>query len=164
MAQSPCVLEGNIDVCIVLCGVNDAAGYIGSDFYAFHVVEIAELLRSHGVFPVILEVPEFGIETSSSISWLGAFRRHAMRWVLHGGERDVIPAYRNKLRLALRDRLPTRAYELVSFDPVCTDHTGARDLYTQDLCHLSQAGIARLATVLMKPIGQWRTAAECGNE
>lgn len=146
------VLVGDTDLCVVVCGVNDTAGYIGADFYSFHVAEIAKLLQSHGVFPIILEVPEFGIQESSSISFLGACRRIAMRWILHAGERDVITAYRDALRSTLQADLPSSAYKLVSFGSVCEDYTQARHLYTKDMCHLSTDGLSRLAAVLSDEI------------
>jgi len=142
------ILSDDFDYCVVVCGVNDTGGYIGADFYSFHVAGIAELLDHHGVFPIILEVPEFGIEESASISFLGAARRIAMRWLLHAGERDVIPAYRDALPPALEAGLPPDAYKLVSFGTVCEDYIQARHLYTKDLCHLSNDRLSRLGAAL----------------
>lgn len=143
------------DVCIVVAGVNDTFGYIGSDFYAHHMVLIVQSLRDRGVFPFILEVPEFGIEEVESRNPFGYLRRRVMRFLYHDGRTDVIAEYRSALDTALAARFSPDEYVIVRFDSVSRDYRIDRHIFEDDLAHLNSDGRKRLASSLSESIDAW---------
>lgn len=101
-----------VDICVVIAGVNDTSSYIGADFYAHHVSLIVDSLRKRGIFPFILEVPEFGIEEAESKNPIGFLRRHLMRIVYHAGKVDVINDYRVSLNKILTEKFQPDQYAI----------------------------------------------------
>lgn len=125
---------------VVLAGVNDSQGYIGADHYSHHVRLIVEALSRRGIFPLVVELPEYGIEQARSSDPLGRVRRRMMRMVYHHDQVDVIPMYRSALAKNLQESLPADSYRIIDFDPVATDFNRSRDLYLPDAIHLSEKG------------------------
>ena len=60
--SSNSILNGEFDLVVVVAGVNDIASRIGKDFYSFHIDKIVDQLNKCDILPVILTIPEFGIE------------------------------------------------------------------------------------------------------
>jgi lysophospholipase L1-like esterase len=134
-----------VHVAVVIAGVNDSQGYIGADHYAHHVVLTAEALRQRGIFPMVVELPEYGIEHATSSDPLGQVRRRLMRRIYHDDRVDVIPMYRAALAQALAPRLDRGQVDLIDFDPVTADFHRSRDLFLPDAIHLSEKGRRALA-------------------
>ncbi len=134
-----------VHAAVVIAGVNDSQGYIGADHYAHHVTLIAEALRRRGIFPMVVELPEYGIEHATSSDPLGQVRRRLMRRIYHGDRVDVIPMYRAALEQALAPRLARGQVDLIDFDPVTADFHRSRDLFLPDAIHLSEKGRRVLA-------------------
>jgi hypothetical protein len=143
-----------VHAAVVIVGVNDSSAYIGSDFYTHHVGLIVRALQQRGVFPFVLELPEFGIEVVESRNPIGYTRRHLMRQVYEGGERDVIPAYRQALRTALQPALEADELRLIPFDAVSNDYQANLSLY-KDAAHLNDAGNRRLAAQIAESVVAW---------
>lgn len=124
----------------MIAGVNDSAQHLGADFYAHHVVEIVEVLISHGITPVVVEVPEYGIEAvREERSGLSLLKDVVLTALYDQGEIDVIGKYREALRDALGAAGLLEMIELVDFEPVARDYHEAIDLY-QDPAHLNDEG------------------------
>lgn len=140
------------DICVVIAGVNDTSSYIGADFYAHHVSLIVDSLTKRGIFPFILEVPEFGIEKAESKNPVGFLRRHLMRIAYHAGKVDVINDYRETLNKTLGEKFQSDQYTIINFDTVSTDYTANKNLYAQDSIHLSEEGRNLLALTIAHAI------------
>jgi lysophospholipase L1-like esterase len=147
--SSRAVLEaGDVRYCVVIAGVNDSAQHLGPDFYAHHTTEIARALLAHGITPLIVELPEYGIETLYA-QRTGVYRAKdlVLSRLFDDGEIDVIEKYRSALRRGLIEAGLATHVTLVDFEEVATDFDASRELYT-DPSHLNAHGRARLAAVL----------------
>jgi lysophospholipase L1-like esterase len=134
-----------VHAAIVIAGVNDSSGYIGADHYAHHTTLIAKALHQRGILPLILELPEYGIEHATSSDPLGVVRRRLMRWVFHGDQFNVIDHYRQTLDAELRRSFRANEYHVIDFDPVTSDFHASPELFEPDALHLSAEGRRRLA-------------------
>ncbi|MCK9607043.1 MAG: SGNH/GDSL hydrolase family protein [Methylomonas sp.] len=147
------VLFGDpINICVVIAGVNDSSSYIGADFYAYHVALIVKSLRKRGIFPFILEVPEFGIEEAESKNPIGYIRRRLMRIAYHSGKVDVINDYRLALETTLHEKFKKDEYVIIRFNNVSTDYKSTKNLFNSDLIHLSEEGRNLLALTIANAI------------
>ncbi len=150
------ILNGQpLDMCIVLTGVNDTASYVGSEFYAYHLKLITKTLISSGITPLIIEIPEYGIEETDSRTVHGKIRRRLMRLVHDSWVLDVIPKYRRAAKTMLTNNFSHDEYIYFSFDSISTDYRQNRDLYKADLIHLNSEGNKKLAFEISKVISQW---------
>ena len=132
--------DGLYQYCVVVAGVNDSAQHLGDDFYAHHVMEIVRILLAHDVTPVVVELPEYGIEDireqRQGINWLKDVTLAAL---FDQNDLDVVSKYRAALRVALEDSGLMNEVELVSFEPVVADYHTEMALY-QDAAHLNEEG------------------------
>jgi len=60
--SSKFVIESKPDYCIIIAGVNDVARHIGKKYYADHMVLIINTLLHYKIKPIIVKVPNFGVE------------------------------------------------------------------------------------------------------
>lgn len=133
---------------IVIAGVNDSAQHLGADFYAHHVTEIARVLLSRGVTPIVLEVPEYGIEAiRAKRTGVRLAKDVLLSALFDDGDVDVVEKYRDALAAKLEAAGLRDAVDLVPFAPVVADYHAATDLY-QDPAHLNDAGREILAAHL----------------
>lgn len=138
--------------CIVIAGVNDSANHIGADFYAHHVAEITQLLLSKGITPIVLELPEYGIEAvREKREGIRLVKDVVLSALYDDGEVDVIRKYRRALARELAERRITDRVELVRFDPIVADYHDDIDLY-RDAAHLNDEGRARLVATLARVV------------
>lgn len=144
------VFENPIDICIVIAGVNDAATYVGADFYSHHLGLIIQALVEQNITPLIVELPEFGLEEIDSNNILGKIRRRAMRLVHDAGEVDIIPKYRRASAEIVQQFGDDVLF--FDFDTVASDYRNNRGLYKKDLVHLSEVGNQKFARLLAESI------------
>jgi hypothetical protein len=153
--SSRSVLEGGeFDFCLVIAGVNDSATHLGADFYAHHVTEIARLLLARGITPLILELPEYGIETvREEREGVSLVKDWLLSALFDQGEVDVVDKYRRALAESLEQAGVMGRVELIQFEPVASDYDESIDLYA-DPVHLNDRGRERLtghlATVVLE--------------
>lgn len=141
----------DVDYCIIIAGVNDSAGYLGADFYAYHMGRIASALCARGIVPVILELPEFGIEETKSFSTGHGIKLLLLRYLFNGGEKNVIGAYRAALLDSLGQYELTDKTIVVDYDSFIDDYSNHKNLYS-DILHLNDEGRKGLAKLLAESI------------
>ena len=133
------LMDEDLDYLVVIAGVNDTASHIGRDFYAHHMLCIIKAIQDRGIHPVIVEVPEFGIENAPAHNFLSLPKRLIYRTVFDGMQHDVISDYREELRgqnsRSLKDELT-----LVSFDFLVQDYSSKVHLYANPI-HLNIEGL-----------------------
>lgn len=65
------------DFCIVIAGVNDVIVNMGTKYYSHHIRLITKKLLSCGVEPIIVPVPDFGVnETRKRLNIISKLRNH----------------------------------------------------------------------------------------
>ena len=147
--SSRSVIEaGDYEYCLVIAGVNDSATHLGADFYAHHMTEIVSLLVARGVTPLILELPEYGIEAvRAERRGLSLFKDWALSALFDQGEVDVVGKYRSAMIRSLEGAGLMEQIEFIRFDPVVADYHESVDLY-KDPVHLNAQGNERLTAHL----------------
>ena len=134
------LIEASPDFCIVIAGVNDAVGQLGSDFYAHHIVLIIKTLLHYNITPVIVNLPEFGVvETIDGKGFLKRERNKLFSRFTNGGEIDNIRTYRSALDKKLEIEKLNDKIIKVDFDNVCVDYTQHKNLYANP-SHLNKLG------------------------
>lgn len=154
--------EEAYDFVVIVAGVNDAAGYMGADFYVHHIALIINAVSKRGSTAVIVELPEFGLEETDSNNPVGFLRRRIFRLLFHDSQVDVISEYRAALETWLEIHKAREDYILVDFDQVADDYTKHTDLYKSDLVHLNEKGNVALARAISAEI-QMRLADKGGS-
>lgn len=142
--------DQELDYLVVLAGVNDTAGHIGADFYAHHMFSIIKLAQSQGVFPIVVEVPEYGIEDTPSDGVLSYAKRLLYEALFDNMKENVITDYRHALKTKL-DEIEEGTFAVVSFGPVVADYSNSKDLYANP-SHLNKSGYIKLGTHIGKTI------------
>lgn len=126
--------DESIGQIIIIAGVNDSSGHIGSDFYVHHIINIVSVINQYSKTPIILELPEYGIESPFK-SLTSRAKATLFRFLFDKGEIDVIPQYRSALKSALDES--GMHYRLIPF-PI-DDYSQNVDLY-KNPWHLSDEG------------------------
>lgn len=150
------ILTGEtLDYCIVLTGVNDTATYVGADYYAHHIDLIVKALLKRGITPVIVEIPEYGIEVTDSKTLQGKIRRRMMRFVHDNNEVDVIPKYRDAAKEKLSAYIENKEIIYFPFSAVTSDYEKDKDLYKENFLYLNKRGNKKLGYALAETIADW---------
>jgi lysophospholipase L1-like esterase len=151
-------MDEDLDYLVVVAGVNDSAGHIGKKFYAHHMFLIVQAALARGIKPVIVEVPEYGIENTPSVGFLSWGKKSLYLWLIDKGNVDVIKEYRN----ALREKILASGIEdkalLVDFSPITDDYNTSKDLYANP-SHLNHDGYSKLGKLIAQSIEEWHNNA-----
>ena len=150
--------EKPYDLVVIVAGINDSMRYMGSDFYVHHMGLIMDAVSKRGSVPVVVELPEFGIEEAESNNPIGYIRRRVLRYFFNGSKIDVIPDYRNALQDYLRKNWNDDDYIFVDFDLVADDYRRNMEIYKKDLIHLNDIGNARLSIEIANVVNEWLTS------
>lgn len=134
------LLDEDVKYIVIIAGVNDTAGHMGKDFYSHHVSEITRIINESGKIPIILEVPEYGIEEPEAFK--SALKHNIYKYLFDNGNADVIESYRDQLSEKLKSSNLT--YKIIPFPPVIEDYHQSLELY-QDPHHLNESGNEILA-------------------
>jgi len=146
------VIEKKPDYCIVIAGVNDAATYIGPEFYTHHMVMIIKTLLHYKIRPVIVSLPEFGIEENfTNKNIISSLSNRGAELVLNGGDQFKIQDYRNALLKELKHDGLDKKVIILNFDEVSSDYDKDRSLYADPL-HLNKQGYQKFSEFLAKGI------------
>ena len=150
--SSKSIIESRPDYCIVVGGVNDASGQIGARFYSYHMSQITKTLLHYRMKPVIVSLPEFGIEEIpedmnlfEGILW--RLRNKISAFLNNKGEIDNIKTYRKALVRELESENLKDGIIIIDFDDVCKDYQKCPDLYS-DRGHLSECGKEKLCQII----------------
>jgi lysophospholipase L1-like esterase len=143
-------MDEDVDYLVVVAGVNDTAGHIGRDFYAHHILCIIKAAQARGIHPVIVEVPEYGIEDIPAWDFLRYAKRLIYRAVYDGMERDVIMAYREALRQSLTPAM-LEDMSIVYFSSLIKDYSEHMELYANP-SHLNREGYQKLGHMIAENI------------
>ena len=134
--SSKFIIENKPDYVIVVAGVNDAVGQVGADFYAYHVDLIISTLIHYGVRPVLVELPEFGIEEATArLGSIRSLRNKISAYLTNEGKVDNIEIYRNALVKKLQSTQNLNKIIYLPFDIICRDYNDCPKLY-KDPMHL----------------------------
>lgn len=138
--SSKFIIESCPDFCVVIAGVNDAASQIGSHYYSYHIRQIIKTLLHYKIKPIIISLPEFGIEeTISNMNVLSKTRNLVSAYFNNSGEIDNIKTYRMVLAEDLqKDRL-NDSILLIDFDEICPAYNKYPEYYSNP-SHLSLEG------------------------
>jgi hypothetical protein len=144
------LMDEDVDYLIVVAGVNDTAGHIGRDFYAHHMLCIIKAAQARGIHPVIVEVPEYGIEDTPAVGFLSYVKRLIYRAIYDGMEHDVILAYREALSQSLTPAM-LEDMSIVSFSSLVKDYSEHMELYANP-SHLTREGNQKLGYMIAENI------------
>jgi hypothetical protein len=143
-------MDEDLDYLVVVAGVNDTAGHIGRDFYAYHMLCIIKAAQTLGIHPVILEVPEYGIEHTPAEGVMSFMKRLIYRAFFDGMQDNVISAYRESLQNQLTPKM-LEDMTIVPFSPLVQNYSQSIDLYANP-SHLNKKGCQKLGFLIAKNI------------
>lgn len=150
--SSKAIIEKKPDYCIVIAGVNDAATHVGPEFYTRHMTMIINTLLHYGIRPVIVTLPEFGLEDNfKSKNFVSALSNRGADFLLNKGEPFTIKDYRNSLLAELKHTKLNSKVALLNFDEVSRDYDHDKNLYSDPL-HLNKKGYQRFSEFLAADI------------
>ncbi|MGG5209697.1 SGNH/GDSL hydrolase family protein [Chryseobacterium sp. MIQD13] len=146
------VIEKKPDYCIVIAGVNDAATHVGPEFYTHHMMMIIKTLLHYNIKPVIVSLPEFGVEEDfKNKNIISSLSNRSAELVMNGGDQFKIPEYRNVLLAELKHDGLDRKVTVLNFDEVTPDYDKDRILYADPL-HLNKQGYQKFSEFLARGI------------
>ncbi|MBB4808074.1 lysophospholipase L1-like esterase [Chryseobacterium defluvii] len=146
--SSKSIIERQPDYCIIIAGVNDAAMDLGPDFYSHHMMLIIKTLLHYNIKPVVVSLPEFGIEENfQKKNIISKLSNKTADVFLNGGEEFTINDYRAALLKDLYDNKLDNKIILLNFDTVCRDYSNNKNLYSDPL-HLNKEGYQKFSEFL----------------
>lgn len=146
--SSKFIIENKPDYCIIVAGVNDAVGQMGSRYYSYHMVKIIKTLLYYDIKPVIVSLPKVGIkEVLNGLNFIKKYRNIISAYFNNNGIVDNIESYRNKLNETLIIENLKNQVVFIDFDSVCESFSVESDLYYNPT-HLSQKGNDKFAHLI----------------
>ncbi|SHM87198.1 Lysophospholipase L1 [Chryseobacterium carnipullorum] len=146
------VIEKKPDYCIVIAGVNDAATHVGPDFYAHHMMMIIKTLLHYNIKPVVVSLPEFGIEENfKNKNIISSLSNKSAELFLNGGAEFKIQEYRKALLENVKHNGLDKKVVILNFDEVTVNFDKDRNLYADPL-HLNKQGYQKFSEFLAKGI------------
>ncbi len=147
--SSKFIIENNPAYCIVIAGVNDAAGQVGANFYSHHMLLIINTLLHYKIKPILVELPEFGIiETTNQMGFIKKEQNKIYAKFTNSGELDNIETYRKEFVQELEYKNLKDSIILIDFDNVCGDYNICPELYVNS-SHLSIKGNVKLCQIII---------------
>ena len=119
---------------------------------------IVQAALARGIKPVIVEVPEYGIEDTPSVGLLSWGKRSIYLWLFDNGNVDVIREYRKALREELQASGIAEKVLLVNFSSITDDYNSSKDLYANP-SHLNHDGYTKLGKLIAHNIEEWHNKA-----
>jgi lysophospholipase L1-like esterase len=146
------VLDKKPDYCIVMAGVNDAAMCLGPDYYAHHMVMIINTLLHYDIKPVVVSLPEFGLEENfKNKNIVSSLSNRGTELVLNGGTDFKLQDYRNAFLKNLKSTGLDKKVILLNFDEVSVNYDKDKDLYADPL-HLNKKGYQKFSEFVSESI------------
>lgn len=144
--------DGGIDYIVVLAGANDTVEHIGSDYYAHHTLCIIRGIQARGIYPIVVEIPEYGIEITPPKSFQNYAKRLIYRVLYDGGRHDVIQAYRNALLAGLTPDMKQNL-TIIEYAPLSINYADTLDLY-ENPNHLNEKGYRKLGHMIAEAVAR----------
>ncbi len=146
--SSKFIIENKPDFCVVLAGVNDAVGQMGSRYYSHHIVRIIKTLLHYNIKPVIVSLPKVGVkEVLNKMNMFKKYRNIISAYFNNNAIVDNIESYRKKLNETLIIEKLQDKIILIDFDSACEAFSVKSDFYYNPL-HLSEKGNEKLAHLI----------------
>ena len=152
------LMDKDLDFLVVVAGVNDSAGHIGKTFYAHHMFLIVQTALARRIRPVVVEVPEYGIEDTPPSGFLSWGKRTMYLWLFDNGNVDVINEYRKALREKIQSSGIADKVLIVDFSPITDDYSTSKALYVNP-SHLNHDGYSKLGKLIAHSIEEWHNHA-----
>lgn len=147
------ILNSNPDYCVVVAGVNDSFGQFGEDFYSEHLSLIIKTLKARNIKPIVVELPEYGIEEGyHELGFLRRTRNMALAQIMNDGQINNIERYRDAFLKKVKP--DENQVILIDFDGICKDYERGSPLFKSDHFHLSLAGQQILGGAIAKQVIQ----------
>ena len=139
--SSKFVIESKQDYCIIIAGVNDVARHIGKKYYADHMILIINTLLHYKIKPIVVEVPNFGVEDVQKYKNVFSRCTNAVSEAIDGGEvnDNNVSAYRETLNEELKKNDLLDKIILFDSDKINKDYKNNKNLFTDPL-HLNEQG------------------------
>ena len=139
--SSKFVIESKPDYCIIIAGVNDVARHIGKKYYADHMILIINTLLHYKIKPIVVEVPNFGVEDVQKYKNVFSRCTNAVSEAIDGGEvnDNNVSAYRETLNEELKKNDLLDKIILFDSDKINKDYKNNKNLFTDPL-HLNEQG------------------------
>ena len=139
--SSKFVIESKPDYCIIIAGVNDVARHIGKKNYADHMVLIINTLLHYKIKPIIVEVPNFGVEDVQEYKNIFSRYTNTVSEAIDGGEvnDNNVSAYRETLNEELKKNDLLDKIILFDSDKINKDYKNNKILFSDPL-HLNERG------------------------
>ncbi len=144
------LMDKDIDYLVVVAGINDTVEHMGSEFYATHMQNIIKTIQMRGIHPVILAIPEYGIEITPSKSFLNFAKRLVYRYLHDQGNHDVINRYKDALISHLSPEI-MKDISIVDFSQLVESYHESLDLY-ENPNHLNKKGYQKLGQIISRTI------------
>ena len=139
--SSKFVIESKPDYCIIIAGVNDVARHIGKKYYADHMILIINTLLHYKIKPIVVEVPNFGVEDVQKYKNVFSRCTNAVSEAIDGGEvnDNNVSAYRETLNEELKKNDLLDKIILFDSDKINKDYKNNKILFSDPL-HLNERG------------------------
>jgi hypothetical protein len=141
--------DDSIDAILIVAGVNDEIGHIGSDYYVQNYKNIISTINSKGKFAYILELPEVGLEEPEN--FLSSIKHGLYKVIFDEGKTDITQNYRDELYYALSET--NLSYVIIPFSPFIDDYYKNINLYANP-SHLDAEGYTLLGEYIGDYISQ----------
>lgn len=140
------------DYCIIVAGVNDLATQIGAKFYSYHMSLIINNLLGNLITPVIVTLPEFGLEeTLKNMKLHTRLLSRTSAFFNNRVNAENKETYRYSLIQALNAEHLTDSVIVIDFDKICLDYYQCPDLFANP-SHLSNKGNMELSKIIVEGI------------
>ena len=138
--------------CILINGINDAAGVMKPEYYSHYTIQIIQALLKRKIKPILLELPEFGLnETIDQASLINKTKNTLLSWSRGQSLNETINTYRKTLKEKLISEHIMEDIIYIPYHTICGDYKKCLDLY-KDQCHLNKKGIELLNKEIVKSI------------
>jgi len=146
------VFHNGTKYCVVIAGVNDAAGQYGASFYSYHMILIIRALLNDNIKPVIVTLPEFGIQDmENNFSLYKKTRNEIFGYFTGNGFSNTINDYRKHFSLELIKQKLVDSVILVDYNNIITNYQANKSLF-ENPAHLNLAGRQKLGREIAKSI------------
>lgn len=147
------VIESKPDYCIIIAGVNDVARHIGKKYYADHMVLIINTLLHYKIKPIVVEVPNFGVEDAQKYKNIFSKYTNIVSEAINGDEvnDNNVSTYRETFNKELRENDLLDKITLFDSDKINKDYKSNKILFSDPL-HLNEQGYEVFIKVLSEDI------------
>ena len=147
------VIESKPDYCIIIAGVNDVARHIGKKYYADHMVLIINTLQHYKIKPIVVEVPNFGVEDAQKYKNIFSKYTNIVSETINGDEvnDNNVSTYRETFNKELRENDLLDKIILFDSDKINKDYKSNKILFSDPL-HLNEQGYEVFIKVLSEDI------------